>query len=110
MVSVSADFSRKVTTLGDVHVVTLEGELDLDTARGLTEWLMEISGSTMVIDLAGLSFMDSAGISAIARARTELGDDLVLTRPRPHVQRVLEITGLESWICDWNTDWDDVED
>jgi anti-sigma B factor antagonist len=105
----SADFTRKVTTLGDVHVVRLQGELDLDTAEGLPEWLIEISGSTVVLDLSGLSFMDSSGISAIVQARIELGDNLVLSRPQPNVQRVLEITGLESWISDWNSDWVDAE-
>lgn len=96
-------------TLGDVHLVTLEGELDLDSAEGLPEWLLEISGSRVVIDLSRLSFMDSSGISAIVRARNELGDALVLSRPQPNVRRVLEVTGLDSWIGDWNPDWSGVE-
>lgn len=74
-------FSRSVTDVGDAHVVSLSGELDVATARGLLEWFTEIAGSTVVVDLADLTYMDSSGISVMVQAKKKLGDSFVLTRP-----------------------------
>jgi anti-sigma B factor antagonist len=98
-------FSRSVTDVGDIHLVALRGELDLATADGLSGWLIEISGSTVVIDLSELAFMDSSGIAALIQTKNELGDCLVLTRPRANVRRVFDITGLGAWFTDWNPAW-----
>ncbi len=105
-----SDFSRKVTNNlgGAVHVVSLQGELDMATAEGLAEWLVGISGSTVVVDLSELTFMDSSGITAIVMARNqmlEMGDDLILTRPHPNVERALEVVGLGAWVTDWDPAW-----
>lgn len=108
MVSVSAAFSRRVKDVGDLHVVALQGELDMATAEGLSDWLVDQSGSVVVVDLSELTFMDSSGISALVVAQnqmTEQGDSLVLTRPSPMVRKTLEVVGLGGWISDWNPDW-----
>ena len=34
--------------VGDVHVVSLGGELDMNSADGLPEWFVEIAGSPVV--------------------------------------------------------------
>ncbi len=104
------EFSRAVRTIGDVTLVALHGELDLVTAEGLAQWLGELSGSEIVIDLAALTFVDSSGIGAIARAHqllSESGASLVLVRPQPHVLRLLELTGLTGWVGEWNPRWSD---
>ena len=104
----AADFVRKVVDLDNVHLVALEGELDMDTAEGLSDWLVEIGGSQVVVDLSGLSFMDSSGISALVTARNHLvraGNDLLLTRPVPIVRRALEVVGLAGWVHEWNPSW-----
>lgn len=101
-------FSFSVTDVGDVHIVSLRGELDVATSAGLADWLVEVSGSTVVIDLDQLTFMDSSGLGAIVSARNRLiekGDQLVLTRPRANVRRLFEITGLAEWIHGWNPKW-----
>jgi anti-anti-sigma factor len=54
-----ADFSRKATKVGDVHVVALRGEMDLATVADLPDWLVEIAGSPVVVDLSEVAFMDS---------------------------------------------------
>ena len=58
-----ATFSRRATDVGDVHLVTLVGELDMATSAGLTEWLVDLAGSALVIDLSELTFLDSSGIA-----------------------------------------------
>lgn len=93
------------------RVMVLCGELDLNSCQGLSEGLVGPPGSLVVIDLAPLAFLDSSGLGAIHRARQTMmkdGGTLVLSRPQPNVQRVLEITGLDGWVTDWDPSWDDV--
>jgi anti-anti-sigma factor len=66
------------------------------------------SGSLVVVDLCQLTFIDSSGLGAIHAARQaaiENGGNLVICRPSPMVYRVLEITGLDTWVTDWHPDW-----
>jgi anti-anti-sigma factor len=79
--------------------VSLQGELDLASARQMEERFAAIDeqGPTrVVVDLAELSFMDSSGLRVLlladARAR-EKGYELVLLPGRESVQRVFEMTG-----------------
>ena len=101
-------FSFSVADVGDVHVVSLRGELDVSTVLGLEEYLIGVSGSTVVIDLDQLTFMNSSGVAAIIGARNRIlehGDELVLARPQTNVRRVFEVTGLDGWIHDWDSSW-----
>jgi anti-anti-sigma factor len=103
------DFFKDVQDVGETHVVSLRGELDMATAEGLSDWLVAIAGSPVVVDLSGLTFMDSTGITALVMARktmTEDGNELILSRPPPMVERVLQITGLSGWLTDWDPRWE----
>ena len=67
----------------------------------------------VVVDLAELTFMDSTGLSALVVAKNRMesdGDVLMLTRPRPNVRRVLEITGLADWVGEWSSEWSEPTD
>ena len=96
--------------LPDIHVVALHGELDIVSADGLADALVKLAGSTLVVDLSGLSFMDSSGIAALVVARNRIlaneQGQLVLTRPGAIVRKALEIVGLGAWIVEWSSDWD----
>lgn len=73
----------------------LEGELDMATAGGLTELLAASGGEApLVLDLSGVSFMDSSGLRALLEgARLPNGSGpVVIQDPSPQVRRVLEIT------------------
>ena len=105
------DFSITVRNLPDLHVVAMHGELDVASAEGLTDALIELAGSTLVVDLSGLTFMDSSGIGALVRARNRIKaeglGEMVLTRPGAIVGRALGIVGLSAWIVDWSPDWNE---
>ena len=58
--------------LPGVHVVALHGELDISTVDGLADALVEVADSTVVVDLSGLTFMDSTGIAALMFARSRI--------------------------------------
>lgn len=84
------------------------GELDLSSCQGLMEELVGSPRSLVVIDLSELAFIDSSGLGAIHRARLRMikdGGSLVLCRPQANVYRVLQITGLDEWVTDWDPEW-----
>jgi anti-anti-sigma factor len=90
------------------RVVALRGELDASTSGGLADQLIGPPGSIVVVDLSELVFIDSSGLGAINAARRRViedGGNLVLCRPAPMVLRVLEITGLDMWVADWDPLW-----
>ena len=106
----TTEFSISARDVQDHHIVALHGELDMASADGLADALVEVAGSTVVVDLSGLTFMDSSGISALVIARNRIlangQGTLVVTRPGGIVRRALEIVGLSEWIVDWSPDWD----
>ena len=54
--------------------------------------------------------MDSSGLGALHLARRHAvknGGTLVVCRPQPIVHRVLQLTGLDTWIADWDPAWSD---
>ncbi|MGK5447396.1 STAS domain-containing protein [Streptomyces radiopugnans] len=75
------------------------GEIDLHTAPALTEAARGVAEPwrEMVVDLSGVSFMDSAGLHALiglsqrCRAR---GGRLTVTGVREQPARLLDLTGL----------------
>lgn len=82
--------------------VTLEGELDLATAAEVDAALRESIESAVepercMVDLRGLTFMDSSGLRTIlgaGRAARRQGRSLTLVAGPPAVQRVFEICGV----------------
>lgn len=60
----------------------------------------------LVIDLEQVSFLDSSGIGvliSVLRCIREHGGSLRLTAPRPHVRRVLELTGITTLLPTYAT-------
>jgi anti-sigma B factor antagonist len=86
-----------VSSNGQARKLVLRGELDLSTAERLTTCVAPFAATEgdLVLDLSGLTFVDSTGIREIVRTASCLrGGSLVLVSPSPHVQRVLELTGI----------------
>ena len=86
----------------DVHTIALSGELDLATADELQLELERVESSdarAIVVDLSRLTFMDSTGVrllvTAHARSRAD-ADRLTLLRGPRAVQRVLELSGVDT--------------
>ena len=81
--------------------ISLKGELDLSTVGKVEEELRRveaIEASVVVLDLSGLTFLDSTGLRAVItadeRAR-EKGRRFVVVKGPGAVQRVFSITRLE---------------
>ncbi|QMU69317.1 STAS domain-containing protein [Streptacidiphilus sp. P02-A3a] len=84
----------------DRAVVSLAGELDADTVAVLQHQLATLvlqGRKHLVLDLALVPFMDSAGLNSVLRARAETlryGGSLALAAPGPAVRRLLDLTGV----------------
>jgi anti-anti-sigma factor len=77
-------------------VVWVRGDLDMDTAAEFTSTLGTIEG-TLVLDLEGVTFLDSTGLQCLVRLRDVLldrGEKLVLRSPSPAVCRVFDLTNM----------------
>ena len=86
---------------GDIKVITVGGELDLDTAHLLTELVDRVADehpARVVIDMADVTLLCAAGLSALLRARETIaavGGRLVLLAPSAPTQKTLAITDTE---------------
>src|SRR6266496_1292886 len=93
----------------DRAVVHISGEVDLATCPQLRDVLAELVDRGvhhLIVDLEQVSFLDSSGIGVligVLRRLREHGGSLHLTAPRPHVRRVLELTGITTLLPTYAT-------
>ena len=78
-------------------LVVLNGEIDLLSARSFVRSMSELPSTPahVVIDVSGLTFVDSSGINALVQSvRTieQRGGSAVLAAPSAATRRVFEIT------------------
>ena len=84
----------------EAPVITVHGEIDMITAPSLHERLFDLACArtpVVIVDLSGVSFIDSTGLGALVVANKRFDDDgaslrLVLTHPG--VQKVFEVTDM----------------
>jgi anti-sigma B factor antagonist len=94
---ISVDLS---TREGDGQViVALRGVLDVADAASVAVALTAAAARQrdIIIDLAGLEFIDSSGVAALVRGRRQArhaGGELLLAAPQQQVLRVLTLTRL----------------
>lgn len=84
-------------------VVTVRGELEVATSSLLRDALAELVDAPgvpcVVVDLGGISFIDSAGVHTLVEAAKRLrdrGGELVLSGVRAGAFKVLDVCGLTS--------------
>lgn len=85
---------------GTVRIAAV-GEVDMASAGRLgdaiAQALVHRQPRRIVVDLAGVTFMDSSGLNVLVSCRGEAyaqGCELLLNSPAPAVHRILEVTGL----------------
>jgi anti-anti-sigma factor len=97
VVHVSVELST--SRYGPYSVVTVRGDLDVTSYRRVDEYLkaVERQASRVVVDLAGLTFLDSTGLSVLVRHWRDLvaaGGTFTVARASYSSARVLWTTGL----------------
>src|SRR5215204_172479 len=85
-------------------VLAVQGDVDLASSDRLRRALDEaLRGSAdVVIGFAGLTFIDSTGLSALVdahRKARDAGGVLVIRNPTPMLRRLLDITRLETLLA-----------
>ena len=102
-------FEISITPVAGETEVAPAGELDLastDELSAAVRALWSEGAARVVVDLAGLQFIDSSGLRCLLTLRESAagdGHDLSL-RPGPRaVQRIFDLTGTQE-LFDWRTD------
>ncbi|MGC0208355.1 STAS domain-containing protein [Streptomyces levis] len=89
-------------TPGPAAVATVTGEIDLHTAPGLRARALELIDQGhhhLILDLSGVGFCDSAGLSALIgiwHGAREAGGTLSLAAVPDRLMRMLTLTGVDS--------------
>ncbi len=92
------------TAVNGIQVVTVHGEIDQDVKDILSEALLSCDGAApprTVVDLSGVTFMDSSGINVLIAAQQSMSDAqgwLRIAGAQASVLRVLELVGLDQVI------------
>ncbi|MFE9680760.1 STAS domain-containing protein [Streptomyces sp. NPDC006285] len=100
----SGQLSIGHTTVDDVRVVALRGEIDHTVKHVLIEALVSSDSATpprIVADLSGVTFMDSSGINVFVTAhQSAIGQQgwLRIAGAQEAVLRVLQLVGLDEVI------------
>lgn len=95
-----ANFEVAETVEGGVPVVQVRGELDVSTTPRLKDRLLSLAEQghgVTVVDMTAVTFVDSTALGALVsgvKRFRENGGDLRLVVVDPHIEKVLEITGL----------------
>ncbi|GAA2281237.1 anti-sigma factor antagonist BldG [Nonomuraea roseoviolacea subsp. roseoviolacea] len=85
---------------GDLTVVSLAGEVDVDNSGRMRTCLDESArarGSRLVVDLSGVTFIDTTGLGVLVRVRADLREregSIALVAPGGQVLRRLRRTNL----------------
>ena len=103
----SAPFNISVRAGHSAVVLDLDGEFDMDEVEIFRSCVDEIitttCDTTVVVDLAGVTFIDSLAISALLHARQCLaseGRELRLQHLSATVARIFELAGLTNLLDD----------
>jgi anti-sigma B factor antagonist len=101
-VAIPEDLTVRVEQDGQGAVLVLTGELDLASSETFSDRLQAVEAGRpelITLDLSGLRFLDSSGLALVVRAHTRArneGRRLVIIPGPPQVQRVFDITGLNT--------------
>jgi anti-sigma B factor antagonist len=91
------DFNVHLTVCDGWPMVVVQGELDMATTarfRDAIEQASEWDERRVVIDMSGVTFMDSSGLLQLCRL-TGRGVPIELRDLQPEPRRVLELTGTD---------------
>ena len=94
------------------RILLLRGPLTLETSPHFERAVRNESAETMILDLANVPYIDSAGLGSLVSVNVshqKTGRCLVLTAVTPRVTRVLEITKVKELFMTFPSTWEAVE-
>ena len=96
------DFEISVTAAGSAATVRVEGELDCYTApklRSALHTLAQDGVRHVTVDIGGVQFVDSTGLSVLVggmKRLRDLGGGMAVKSPSDATRKLFEITGLHT--------------
>jgi len=87
---------------GDTAVVAATGEVDVYTAPALDAeitGLLQGGSSRLVVDLTGVSFLDSTGLGVLVKglkSARDAGGSMHLVVTSERIRKIFDITGLDA--------------
>src|SRR6266403_6168552 len=78
-------------------IARLKGKLSLETVSGFLQQLRPVDSAKLVLDMSGVSFLDSAGVGALVQIfvhRRGQGQSFVLTGLTKQGSAVIQVAGL----------------
>jgi anti-anti-sigma factor len=97
MQTLRLEITREPGSNEQLAVVRLDGKLSLETVSQFLQMLRPEAASLLVLDMAGVTFLDSAGVGALVQLfvhRRNGGQKLTLAALPPQSKAVLEVAGL----------------
>lgn len=95
-----------VTMEGSRAVVAPKGEIDYGNVAQLRGALVDLSqgdATEVIVDLGGVTFVDSTALSVLVQAKQRLEESnrrMSVVEPLPRVLRVLELAGLRDYLVE----------
>lgn len=88
----------ELVAVDGTNFITVTGEIDIATVRSLDAVLSGLSAQNLVVDLRGVTFMDSTGLHSLLRARNRVhgdgGEVRLLLGEAGHIRRLLDAAGV----------------
>ena len=95
-------FNIKSSEKNNTGLITLEGEVDMFTSPNFRDEMLpffEKGVKAVIVDLKGVTFMDSSGIATLVEglqwSRKKSNRQFILTGIGPNVKNALELTKLD---------------
>jgi anti-sigma B factor antagonist len=83
-----------------VAIVHPNGPIDVENRKVLDDSL-DVLERDVVVDLTGVSFLDSSAIAVLVSQQQRLGDAgwrFRMVNPNAHVRNILTLVGLDGWL------------
>lgn len=100
------DLDINVSEQGSRAIAALTGEIDYGNVAQLRSSLLGLSqgsATEVVVDMAGVTFVDSTALSVLVQAKqrfAESGRTMSIIDPQPRITRVLRLAGLSDYLGD----------
>ncbi len=92
-----------VTHIDHADVLAVRGEIDMASAPVLRSVIerCHASGTSVLLDFAEVTFMDSSGLGVLIGASTKCAESpsLCVRNASERVRRIFELTGTEYLMC-----------
>jgi len=97
MQPVQLDLQRLPGSDANRLVIKLNGKLSLETVHNFIQTLRPESAANLILDMGGVSFLDSAGVGALVQIfvhRRNTGKRFALAGLTPQGNAVIQVAGL----------------